>query len=145
MTENEYFRWQDDMEMGGRILANLEAILSDNGSEMSVSALDRSLYKYTECGAHLSVQLHDGTWRHSGNLLGIKNGDVRQLLVGSIVEGSDAEVCAEPIDLIDYEDPDKAVEVFNKTVGWVNDEACALWHEANQDEDEDEDEEGESK
>ena len=61
MTENE---------MGERILANLEAILSDNGSEMSVSALDRSLYKYTDCGAHLSVQLHDGTWRHSGNLLG---------------------------------------------------------------------------
>ena len=129
MTENEYLRWQDDMEMGGRILANLEAILSDNGSEMSVSALDRSLYKYTECGAHLSVQLHDGTWRHSGNLLGIENGNVRQLLVGSIVEGSDAEVCADPIDLIAFDDPAKAVEVFNKTVDWVDKEACALWHD----------------
>lgn len=144
MTENEYLRWQDDMEMGGRILANLEAILADNGSEMSVSALDRSLYKYTECGAHLSVQLHDGTWRHSGNLLGIENGNVRQLLVGSIVEGSDAEVSADPIDLIDYEDPEEAVKVFNTTVDWVNDEACALWTEAN-DEEGDEDEEGESK
>ena len=138
MTENEYLKWQDDIEMGGRILANLEAILADNGSEMSVSALDRSLYKYTECGAHLSVQLHDGTWRHSGNLLGIENGNVRQLLVGSIVEGSDADVCADPIDLIDYEDPEEAVKVFNTTVDWVNDEACALWNEAN-------DEEGESK
>ena len=144
MTENEYLKWQDDIEMGGRILANLEAILADNGSEMSVSALDRSLYKYTECGAHLSVQLHDGTWRHSGNLLGIENGNVRQLLVGSIVEGSDAEVCADPIDLIDYEDPEEAVKVFNTTVDWVNDEACALWSEANE-EDQDETEEGESK
>ena len=136
MTENEYLRWQDDMEMGGRILANLEAILADHGSEMSVSALDRSLYKYTECGAHLSVQLHDGTWRHSGNLLGIENGNVRQLLVGSIVEGSDADVCADPIDLIDYEDPEEAVKVFNKTVDWVNDAACALWDEANEEGDE---------
>ena len=134
MTENEYFKWQDDMEMGGRILANLEAILADNGSEMNVSALDRSLYKYTECGAHLSVQLHDGTWRHSGNLFGIENGNVRQLLVGSIVEGSDAEVSADPIDLIDYEDPEEAVKVFNATVDWVNDEACALWTEANDEE-----------
>ena len=112
--------------------SNLEAILSDNGSEMTVSALDRSLYKYTDCGAHLSVQLHDGTWRHSGNLLGIENGNVRQLLVGSIVEGSDADVCADPIDLIDYEDPEEAVKVFNATVDWVNDEACALWDEANE-------------
>ena len=134
MTENEYLRWQDDMEMGGRILANLEAILADNGSRMDVSALDRSLYKYTECGAHLSVQLHDGTWRHSGNLLGIENAAVRQLLVGSIVEGSDAEVCAEPIDLIAFDDPEEAVKVFNTTVDWVNHEACALWDEANNEE-----------
>lgn len=120
------------------ILSNLEAILSDNGARMDVSALDRSLYKYTECGAHLSVQLHDGTWRHSGNLTGIENDNVRQLLIGSIVEGSDAEVCADPIDLIEFDDPEEAVKVFNATVDWVNDEACSLWHEAN-------DEEGESK
>lgn len=136
MNEIDYERMQEDAAIGQAMVANLEAILSDNGSEMSVSALDRSLYKYTECGAHLSVQLHDGTWRHSGNLLGIKNGDVRQLLVGSIVEGSDAEVCADPIDLIAFEDPQEAVKVFNKTVEWVNDEACTLWHEANDEEQE---------
>ena len=128
MTENEYLRWQDDMEMGGRILANLEAILQEFG-EGKVHDLDRRIYKYTDCGAHLSVQLHDGTWRHSGDLFGIENGNVRQLLVGSIVENSDAEVCADPIDLIAFDDPAKAVEVFNKTVDWVDKEACALWHD----------------
>ena len=128
MTENEYFKWQDDMEIGLLILANLEAILQEFG-EGKVHDLDRRIYKYTDCGAHLSVQLHDGTWRHSGNLHGIVNGDVRQLLVGSIVENSDAEVGADPIDLIAFDDPAKAVEVFNKTVDWVDKEACALWHD----------------
>ena len=119
------------------MIKNLEAILSDNGSDMNVAALARSLYKYTECGAYLSVQLHDGTWRNSGDLTGIENSNVRQLLVGSIVEGSDAEVCADPIDLNEYKDPADAVKAFNDIVSWVNDEACVLWHEAN-------DEEGES-
>ena len=126
----------DDIEMGERILANLEAILSDNGSDMTVESLSRSLYKNTECGAHLSVQLHIGTWIHGRNLRGIKNGDVRALLVGSIVEGSDAEVSADSIDLIDYEDPKDAVKTFNRTVAWVNDEACDLWNANNADDEE---------
>jgi hypothetical protein len=58
------------------------------------------------------------------------------------VEGSDADVCAEPIDLIAFEDPQEAVKAFNATVDWVNYKACALWDEAN---DEEGDEEGESK
>ncbi len=134
MNEIDYERMQEDAAIGQAIVANLEAILSENAADMTVESLNRSLYKYTECGAHLSVQLHDGTWRHSGDLTGIKNGDVRQLLVGSIVEGSDADVCAEPIDLLAFEDPQEAVRVFNKTVEWVNDEACTLWHEANDEE-----------
>lgn len=131
MNEIDYERMQEDAAIGQAIAANLEAILSENAADMTVESLDRSLYKYTECGAYLSVQLHDGTWRHSGDLTGIENSNVRQLLVGSIVEGSDAEVCADPIDLIDYDDPQEAVRVFNKTVEWVNDEACTLWHEVN--------------
>lgn len=134
MNEIDYERMQEDAAIGQAMVANLEAILSENAADMTVESLNRSLYKYTECGAHLSVQLHDGTWRHSGDLNGIKNGDVRQLLVGSIVEGSDAEVCADPIDLIAFEEPQEAVKVFNKTVEWVNDEACTLWHETNDEE-----------
>ena len=90
-----------------------------------------SIYKYTECGPWLSVRLHDGTVRHCDQLQGIENGSVRALLVGSIVEGSDAEVTADWIDLL-IEDPDEAVLKFNAAVEWVNDEACALWEEANE-------------
>ena len=129
MTEYEWQRMQDDLEGGAICLAALEEILSDNGTD-SVKDLARSLYKYTECGPWLSVQLHDGSWRHSGDLDGIKNGDVRALLVGSIVEDSDAEVTGTPIDLLRCDTEGSAVESFDREVKWVNEEACRLWNEA---------------
>lgn len=132
MSEQEYQRHLDNIEAGGICLENLEAILSDNGSEMNVAALYRSIYKYTECGLWLSVLLHDGTWKHCDQLHGIENGNVRALLVGSIVEGSDAEVTADQIDLLTFDDPADAVRTFTDAVAWVNDEACALWDEANE-------------
>jgi len=114
-------RWQDNIEAGETILANLEAILADWSAE-TISSLGRAIYKGTNCGAYLSVQLHDETWKHTGHLDGIYNGDVRQLLVGSIIEGSDAEVCADAIDLLAYADSTDAVDVFSRTVEWVDDE-----------------------
>lgn len=131
MNERDYQRMLDNEEGGLICLANLEAILRDNGSDMNVRALYRSIYKYVECGPWLSVVLHDGTARHCDKLDGIENGAVRYLLVGSIVEGSDAEVVADPIDLLSYEDPADAVKAFNDAVEEVNDEACSLWEEAN--------------
>lgn len=141
MNEIDYERMQEDAAIGQAIAANLKVILDDWGVE-NVQQLDRTIYKRTECGAHLSVQLHDGTWRHSGNLDGIDNGNVQALLLGSIVEGSDADVTAKPISLLDYMDEGddkRLIADFDKTLDWVNDMACSLWHEAN-----DEDE-GESK
>lgn len=141
MNEIDYERMQEDAAMGQAIAANLKAILDDWGVE-NVQQLDRAIYESTECGAHLSVQLHDGTWRHSGNLDGIDNGNVQALLLGSIVEGSDADVTADPISLLDYMDEGdekQLIKDFDKTLDWVNDEACSLWHEAN-DEDEGESE-----
>ena len=101
---------------------------------MNVASLYRSIYKYTECGPWLSVQLHDGTWKHCDELRGIENGNVRSLMVGSIIENSDAEVPGIVIDLIEYETPEDAVAAFNNAVEEVNDLACALWDEANGDE-----------
>jgi hypothetical protein len=46
------------------------------------------------------VRRHDGTWKHAGDLAGVATGDVRSLRVGSIVEGSDAEVQGAEIDLL---------------------------------------------
>lgn len=133
MNEIEYERMQENAAIGQAIAANLQAILDEHGAT-DVADLYRTLYKYTDCGPWLSVKLHDGTWKHCHELQGISNCNVRALLVGSIVEGSDAEVLGRGIDLMDYMDEGgeaKAVEAFNREVEQVNDEACRLWGEAN--------------
>ena len=135
-NEVRYEKSQESAAIGKAIAENLQAILDHYGVE-TVRGLNRSLYKYTECGASLGVKLHDGTWRYSGDLEGIPNGNVRQLLVGSIVEGSDVDVTADAIDLADPRFMDEggeniALDTFNATVQWVNDEACRLWDEANE-------------
>jgi hypothetical protein len=126
MNEIEYERMQESAAIGQAIADNLSAILDD---APDVGALYRRTYKYTECGAWLSVRLHDGSVRHCDQLNDVKNGDVRALLVGSIVENSDAEVRADWIDLLDYETPTDAVKAFDAAVQWVDNEACALWGE----------------
>lgn len=133
MNEMEYYENEEMIGMGKHMQDCLEAILSDNGSDMTVAALYRSIYKNTECGPWLSVKLHDGTWRHRGQLEGIDNGNVRALMVKSIVEGSDAEVFGKVLDLMLFDTPEDAVAAFNREVEEVNAEACALWEEANSD------------
>jgi hypothetical protein len=131
MNEVAYERMQEQIAEGEHANACLDAILSDNGSDMTLPALYRSIYKYTECGPWLSVRTWDNRTFHCGDLHKVDKTEVRYLLVGSIVEGSDAEVCADWIDLVECESPEAAVELFNRTVAWVNDEACALWDAAN--------------
>jgi hypothetical protein len=111
-----------DLEVGERIAANLAEIL-DYWGEENAQRLHRRLYKATAAGVHLSVRLHDGSWRHSGNLEGIDNGNVRSLMVGSIVEGTDASVTGEEIDLL----RDDAVEAFAREVDSVDEQAGYLW------------------
>jgi hypothetical protein len=137
VNEIDYERMQEDAATGQAIAANLKAILDDWNVE-NVAQLNRTIYKSTECGARLSVQLHDGTWRHNGNLDGIDNGNVQALLLSSIVEGGDTDVTADPISLLNYMDEGdekRLIADFDKTLDWVDGEACSLWHEAN-DEDE---------
>ena len=133
MNEIEYERGQEMIAMGEHANACLDAILADDGCDPTLRALYRSIYKHTECGPWLSVQTWDGRWFHCQDLHKVDKNEVRYLLVGSIVEGSDAEVTTDPIDLVECESPEAAVELFNQTVEWVNDEACALWEEANAD------------
>jgi hypothetical protein len=111
-----------DLEAGERIAGNLAEILSYWG-EKNVQRLDRRLYNATAAGVHLSVRLHDGSWQHSGNLEGVGNGNVRSLMVGSIVEGSDASVTGEEIDLL----REDAVEAFAREVDFIDEQACELW------------------
>lgn len=131
MNEVQYHRDQELAEMGNHANACLDAILSDNGSDMTLPALYRSIYKYTDCGPWLSVKTWDGRVFHCQDLHKVDRTEVRYLLLGSIVEGSDAEVTADWIDLRECESPEDAVKAFETTLAWVNDEACALWDEAN--------------
>ena len=131
MNEIEYFANEELIAEGQHCNACLDAILSDNGSDMTLPALYRSIYKYVPCGPWLSVQTWDNRTFHCNELDKVGKAEVRYLLVGSIVEGSDAEVCADWIDLLRCESPEDAVTQFNRTVEWVNDEASALWNEAN--------------
>ena len=135
MNEVEYERSQELAAEGNHANACLDAILSDNGSDMTLPALYRSIYKYTECGPWLSVKTWDGRTFHCDQLHEVDKNEVRYLLVGSDVEGSDAEVFADWIDLLECESEEKAVLLFNRSVEWVNDLACELWAGAN-DEDE---------
>ena len=130
--ERDLHRSEDDREAGERILANLKAILDCWGAK-SVHELGRYLYKHTDCGPHLSVRLHDGEWRHSGSLVGIENGAVRALRVGSIVEGSDATVEGDEFDLLCDDTEKDVVARFNAQVDEVDRIACDLWDEANSD------------
>lgn len=139
MNEVEYERSQELAAEGEHANACLDAILSDNGSDMTLPALYRSIYKYTECGPWLSVKTWDDRTFHCDQLHEVNKNEVRYLLVGSIVEGSDAEVCADWIDLLGCESAEEAVLLFNRSVEWVNDLACELWDEANTLEDEDTD------
>ena len=134
MNEVQYERMQEQIAEGEHANACLDAILSDNGSDMTLPALYRSIYKYTPCGPWLSVRTWDNRTFHCGKLHEVDQTEVRYLLVGSIVEGSDAEVCADPIDLVECDSPEHAIALFNQTVEWVNDETCALWNDANAEE-----------
>lgn len=136
LNEVEYERMQELAAEGQHANACLDAILSDNGSSMTLPALYRSIYKYTDCGPWLSVQTWDGRWFHCQDLHKVDKTEVRYLLVGSIVEGSNAEVSADPIDLLDCESPEDAVTKFNSALESVNAEACRLWDEANNEDDE---------
>lgn len=79
--------------------------------------IDRAVYKGTDCGAWVLF-------------------DEKGIVVGSIVEGSDAEF-SERIDLTGIDISDAGAEIltqrFWNTVEKINDLACDAWEEANGD------------
>lgn len=139
----------------------------------SPHSMYRAFYKYTDCGPWVSVHVHlaspikyvnsrgelaclrndgDWAWVHCGDLhkLGTwdemsRRGDiVDELLIGSIVEGSDAEAYPVPVRLTDVRSKRSKRgtitraslrSAFDRAVAAVNEEACALWEEANSEED----------
>lgn len=114
----------------------------DKQSDETPWEVGRSLYKYTECGPSLTF-LVPGLAPFG--VVGYSDPKAREesaswwkdcvgLSIGSIVEGSDAEVQSANLTW-----PVTQAQ-FDAAVEWVNEEACRLWDEANgvtPDEDED--------
>jgi hypothetical protein len=121
ITHQQHLQMEADIEAGGFCLSALEAILASRGVS-NVAELERSVYKTTPCGPYMAFKRHSGLV-HVFGFGCVSNGDVRSILIGSVVEGSDAEIAAEWIDLVKYEEPEEAVAAFNQAVDWVNDRA----------------------
>jgi len=150
MNEIEYEKMQESAAIGQALAECVNAIMAEYDAT-TLFGLQRGAYKYTDCGPSVGFQLFDGPC--------IWNGDdraddpswvahVEDICIGSIVEGSDAEVppvwmnllgIADGSDRICEKYPDEsvgqlAVRRWYKILEEVNDEACALWHEANDEE-----------
>lgn len=93
----------------------------------------RRLYKGTECGAWIQFRVpHSGNWITNGSDPQIKHllrrtDRLTELQIGSIVEGSDAEVAA---DVIPCPCAPRDIE---QAIRYVEETADQLWHEANDD------------
>ena len=154
MNEIEYNEMCESAAIGQALSECVTAVMAEYDATL-LSQLQRSAYKYTECGASVGFRLMDGTF--------IWNGDdradeellvtyVKDICISSIVEGSDAEVPEVWLNLLGIADgsdpicekyPDEsvgqlAVRRWHNVLESVNDEACALWHEANDESDDEE-------
>lgn len=108
------------------MITNLQQLLSYLGAETPRDAGD-SLYDAHECGPWLAFIVKDEAY-------GYESKEARSLTgcdgvqVGSIVEGSDAEVTQRPL-LFPFTEA-----LFEAYVRDVDAQACSLWDEANSEE-----------
>ena len=108
------------------MITNLQQLLSYLGAETPWDAGD-ILYDDHECGPWLAFIVGEEVIRYeSKEAVNLTVCDGVQ--VGSIVEGSDAEVTREAL-LFPFTEA-----LFEAYVKDVNAQACSLWHEANSEE-----------
>lgn len=113
--------------------ACMEAIINAHNAE-NLYDLYRTIYKYTPCGPWMQVRLRNGMVVESDAFDDITDlGEVVGVLLGSIVEGSDAEVEADWLYFEDCDNPEMAVADFDITLEWVDNEALEYWTAANWD------------
>jgi hypothetical protein len=138
MSAGDHIRSGESAAFGEVVAANAKAIFDAHGAA-TMAGLQSRLYKDTEVGVSVSFRLHEGPDVYVGDpraaeIAGPWNW-IRSIGVSSIVEGSDAEVPLEWIDLASppYADEGgeaRAVAEFAGLVERVNDAACGLWDEA---------------
>jgi hypothetical protein len=106
--------------------------------------MGRSIYKHTDCGPwvafvaseyvydpHLDRETYREVYYEEAPKTWLELGPIRAIKVGSIVEGSDAEIGPHYVTVLS---PDTLNKRFHEAVRQVNAEACEAWHEANDEE-----------
>jgi len=106
------------------MITNLQEFLSYLGADTPWDAGDL-LYDAYECGPWLAFIVGDEAYGYESKKARALT-DCDGVQVGSIVEGSDAEVTREPL-LFPF-----TPAFFEAYVQDVDDQACALWAEANE-------------
>jgi hypothetical protein len=138
MEWEEYERGEEIKAMGEVAAANLKAILEAHGQD-DVASLNRSAYKYTDCGASVGALVYrgednSGEWVYGQQALGeLKPDDaIMALSVSSIVEGVDQETDTHVIDLFDeaFETPEMAAAAYGAALDAVEKEAASIWNES---------------
>jgi hypothetical protein len=92
--------WLDAPEKKPTVPRGVKAIRSlkdlvEHFDAENAQDLNRRIYKDTDCGAHISVRTPDGKWHHNGdNWSKIK--EINAFTIGTIIEGSDAEITSAP-------------------------------------------------
>jgi len=160
VNEIEYEKMQESAAIGQALSECVNAIMAEFDAT-TLYGLQRGAYKFTDCGPSVGFQLFDGSHIWNGDdrardLSWVSH--VQDICISSIVEGSDAEVQKVWLNLLGIADgsdricdqyPEEtvgqlAVRRWDHVLGVVNDEACTLWHEANDEWDEADDEEVQS-
>jgi hypothetical protein len=137
MRHKDYLQMEEDAAIGELITKCMRAILAAHDAD-TLARLQRKAYKYTEAGVSVGFQFDDGTYLWNGDKraheLGIEN-RVRRIGVSSIIEGSDAQIPVEWLDLLDIVNAEEedieamACKRYDELVEQIDAAACALWDE----------------
>jgi hypothetical protein len=127
MNWEQSYAAEDAAAQGAAALGCLQAIMA-RYEAASLPELARRVYKDTECGATLGVKTWEGGAIWGSDLAGITPGHVRALVIGAIIEGSDAEATAPAVELLDTT-PQQAVAAFEAAVAWIEEWAVSPWGE----------------
>jgi hypothetical protein len=129
MDEKDYMRMEEDAAMAAHCASCAQGILTSHGVD-TWYGLYRDIYKWTPCGPWLAVQTEDNKWIDCDDLDDVGDIEVVGFRVGTIVEGSDAEINADWVYFEDCESPADAVIKFHEAVEWVDAEAKEAFWEA---------------
>ena len=116
-------------------IENLNMLMETLGVD-SPSSFGRAIYRWVDCGPWMDFLVEDGkTYYYSdeGTDEAVTNDNCVGIPIGSIVEGSDAEIAAEVLEF-----PFTNEELWD-LLDDINEQACYEWDIANNEEENDED------